>query len=182
MRHSGHSSGKEYTFPGGLESSADSNRARRMMMIVQLPPDQYPWELLLLADPSRPLVEEYLQNGLVLGCLEDEEVCGVVVLASLSESSWEIKNIAVSPHYQSGGRGKALLSAALALCKDRGAQEVWIGTGNSSIQQLGLYQKMGFRMVEIVRDFFSRHYAEEIVENGIPCRDMVRLVVKFPVE
>lgn len=153
-----------------------------MMMIVQLPPNQYPWELLLLADPSRPLVEEYLKDGLVLGCLEEEEVCGVVVLVSLSDSSWEIKNIAVSPHYQGRGVGKALLRAALDLCKERSAQEVWIGTGNSSVNQLALYQKMGFRMVEIVKDFFSQHYAEEIVENGIPCRDMVRLVVKFPVE
>ena len=153
-----------------------------MAMIIQIPPHQYPWELLLVADPSRPLVEEYLNNSLVFGCLEEGEVRGVVVLAPLSEFSWEIKNIAVSPNYQGRGLGKTLLRAALDLCKDRSAQEVWIGTGNSSIQQLGLYQRMGFRMVDIVKDFFSQHYAEGIVENGIRCRDMVRLVVKFQVE
>jgi len=151
-------------------------------MIVPISPHQYPWDLLLLADPSRPLVEEYLKHGLVFGWLEEGEVRGVVVLAPLSESSWEIKNIAVSPNYQGRGLGKALLRASLDLCQARGAQEVWVGTGNSSIQQLGLYQRMGFRMVEIVTDFFSQNYAEEIVENGIRCRDMVRLVVKFQVE
>ncbi len=151
-------------------------------MVVQIPPHQYPWDLLLLADPSRPLVEEYLTNSLVLGFMAEGQVRGVVVLAPLSEASWEIKNIAVSPNHQGRGLGKALLRAALDLCKDRSAQEVWIGTGNSSLSQLALYQKMGFRMVEIVRDFFSQHYAEEIVENGIPCRDMVRLVLRFTVE
>lgn len=151
-------------------------------MVVQIPPHKYPWDLLLLADPSRPLVEEYLTNSLVLGFMAEGQVRGVVVLAPLSEASWEIKNIAVSPNHQGRGLGKALLRAALDLCKDRSAQEVWIGTGNSSLSQLALYQKMGFRMVEIVRDFFSQHYAEEIVENGIPCRDMVRLVLRFTVE
>ena len=93
-------------------------------MIIQIPPHQYPWELLLVADPSRPLVEEYLKNSLVFGCLKEGEVRGVVVLAPLSDFSWEIKNIAVSPNYQGRGLGKTLLRAALALCKDRSAQEV----------------------------------------------------------
>lgn len=33
----------------------------------------------------------------------------------------------------------------------------------------------GFRMTGIDRDFFIRHYSEEIFENGIQVVDMVRL-------
>lgn len=41
--------------------------------------------------------------------------------------------------------------------------------------QLYLYQKCGFRMTSIDRDFFVRHYAEPIIENGLVLKDMVRL-------
>ncbi|MNW16937.1 putative N-acetyltransferase YvbK [compost metagenome] len=43
--------------------------------------------------------------------------------------------------------------------------------------QLYLYQKCGFRIVGVDVDFFVRHYEEAIEENGIPCRDMIRLAM-----
>jgi ribosomal protein S18 acetylase RimI-like enzyme len=145
-------------------------------MIIPLTPERYPWDLLLLADPSRQLIEGYLKESVVLGLDEGGEIKGVVVATPLSPTSWEIKNIAVSPNVQGRGKGKLLLQEALQTCERRGALEVWIGTGNSSVKQLGLYQKLGFRMVAIDRDFFVRNYSDPIFENGIECRDMVRLV------
>lgn len=145
-------------------------------MITQIDSAECPWELLLLADPCRQMVESYLPQSVVLASSHTSRIEGIVVITPLTCSSWEIKNLAVYPSYQGQGIGKSLLLAALDVCRFRGVSEVWIGTGNSSLDQLGLYQKTGFRMVEIVRDFFVRHYADEIVENGIPCRDMVRLV------
>ena len=43
--------------------------------------------------------------------------------------------------------------------------------------QLAFYQKTGFRLWKIERDFFSRErgYPEGIEEAGIPLRDMVRM-------
>jgi ribosomal protein S18 acetylase RimI-like enzyme len=52
-----------------------------------------------------------------------------------------------------------------------------VGTGNSSIGQLALYQKCGFRITGIDYNYFIRHYDEPIFENGIPCRDMIRLAI-----
>jgi hypothetical protein len=52
---------------------------------------------------------------------------------------------------------------------------VEVGTGSTGVEQLYLYQKCGFRMTHIDRDFFVRHYSEPIVENGLVLRDMVRL-------
>ncbi|WCN36270.1 hypothetical protein [Aneurinibacillus uraniidurans] len=37
-------------------------------------------------------------------------------------------------------------------------ETVEIGTGNSSIGQLALYQKCGFRIIGVDRDFFIKHY------------------------
>ena len=149
-------------------------------MIIKLEPSQYPWDLLLLADPSHDTISSYLKDAIVLGSIADQSTDGVVAISPLSAQSWEIKNIAVAPSSQGKGLGKALLQAAIDACITRGAHEVWIGTGNSSINQLGLYQKMGFRMAELDRGFFERNYKEEIFENGIRCRDMVRLVYTIP--
>lgn len=77
--------------------------------------------------------------------------------------------------WQGKGIGKQLIRHAIAEAKAAGFHTVEIGTGNSSIQQLALYQKCGFRMTSIDHDFFLKHYDEPIFENGIQCMDMVRL-------
>lgn len=134
-----------------------------------------PMDLLLLADPSRELVEEYVQRGQCYLAEEDGEVIGVYVLLPTRPQTVEIVNVAVADAHQGRGIGKQLVKHAIQTAKAQGYKTVEIGTGNSSIGQLALYQKCGFRITGIDRDFFIRHYAEPIFENGIPCRDMIRL-------
>ncbi len=64
---------------------------------------------------------------------------------------------------------------AIEVAKSKGYRTIEVGTANSSIGQLAFYQKCGFRITGVDKDFFVRHYPEEIFENGIQCRDMVRL-------
>lgn len=87
----------------------------------------------------------------------------------------ELVNVAVSEGQQGKGFGKQLVMHAIREAGKEGYQTIEIGTGNSSIGQLALYQKCGFRVVGVDADFFIRHYSEEIFENGIQCRDMIRL-------
>lgn len=134
-----------------------------------------PYELLLLADPSKRLVDAYLSKGSCYIAELDGETVGVVVLLETHAGALEIMNIAVAERYQGRGFGQALLAAAIEEARDRGAAYVEIGTGNSGVGQLYLYQKCGFRISGIDHDFFVRNYEEPIVENGIPCRDMIRL-------
>lgn len=47
-----------------------------------------------------------------------------------------------------------------------------VGTANSSIGNLAFYQKCGFRLCGIRRDFFLS-YPQPIWENGIRALDMV---------
>jgi ribosomal protein S18 acetylase RimI-like enzyme len=140
------------------------------------PADDPPYDLLLLADPERPAIDVYLSRSeLFFAWGTDGLVVGVLVLTPLGEGEAEIKNIAVRPAWQGQGIGKRLLGFALSRARERGLQALEIGTGNSSFDQLALYQKIGFRMDRIERDFFTRHYEEPIFENGIQCRDMVML-------
>lgn len=134
-----------------------------------------PMELLLEADPSERLVRAYCESGwCMIGELEGA-VVGVYVLFALSDAVVEIKNIAVAESWRGQGHGRQLLQHALDEAEQRGFAFVEIGTGNSSIDQLALYQKCGFRMHAIDLDFFRRNYPEPIFENGIECRDMIRL-------
>lgn len=132
-------------------------------------------DLLLLADPSEELVRAYLDKGdCYIGNMDDVTI-GVFVLLPLNDHRVELKNVAVHEQYQGKGLGKELVLHAIEKSKELGYNTIEVGTGNSSLSQLALYQKCGFRIVSVDRDFFTVHYPEAIVENGIPCVDMIRL-------
>ncbi|MFK2816895.1 GNAT family N-acetyltransferase [Bacillus subtilis] len=137
--------------------------------------DQALYELLLLADPSKEIVDDYLVRGECYTGYISDELAGVYVIITTRPQTVEIVNIAVKQTMQKQGIGKLLILDAIEKAKHMGAKVIEIGTGNSSIHQLSLYQKCGFRLQAIDHDFFIRHYDEEIFENGIQCRDMVRL-------
>lgn len=73
------------------------------------------------------------------------------------------------------GIGKKLIEHSIQTARLQGFKTLEIGTGNSSIGQLALYQKCGFRVTGVDRDYFVRHYKEPIFERGIQCKDMIRL-------
>ena len=138
-----------------------------------------PWELLLLADSSRAIVEEYLKSGNVYVGEKSGKAIGVYVLMETKRVVVEIMNVAVHENFQGKGYGKQLIAHAINEASKRGYAQVEIGTGNTSIHQLKLYQQCGFRMTGIDFDYFTRNYDEPIVENGLLCRDMIRLCYTF---
>ena len=138
--------------------------------------EQPPWNLLLLADPSKDLVLQYLDKSFCYIVESENEVTiGVIVLVPISNHIIEIMNLAVAESYQGKGIGTILLKHGIRTAAEKGYNTVEIGTGNSSINQLALYQKVGFRITGIDHNFFIRNYEEPIYENGIQCRDMIRL-------
>ncbi|OKP94395.1 N-acetyltransferase [Paenibacillus sp. P46E] len=137
--------------------------------------EEIPFDLLLLADPSKEIVKEYLGRGQCLVALINEEIIGVMVLIRTRPETIEIVNIAVQEDYQGMGIGKQLIVYSIEKAREEKAKTIEIGTGNSSVNQLMLYQRCGFRITGVDRNFFVRHYEEEIYENGIQCRDMIRL-------
>ena len=150
-----------------------------MLIRELLEQETAPFDLLLLADPSREMVEEYIAVGECRVAEVAGEIVGVYVLAKLDSETMEIMNIAVDERMHGRGIGKKLLSDAIQTAKGLGYRTLEIGTGNSSINQLALYQKCGFRMQSIKKDFFIDHYEEAIFENGIQCRDMIRLSMEI---
>lgn len=139
--------------------------------------NEVPLELLLLADPSEEKIRSYIHEGSILVAESQDEVVGVVVLIQKDDKAIEIVNIAVREDVQGKGIGKKLIHAAIQFAKKQKAISIEIGTGNSSLAQLGIYQRCGFRIIEIWHDYFIDNYDEDIYENGIRCRDMIRLKI-----
>lgn len=137
--------------------------------------EEPPIDLLLLADPSRKLIGEYLNRGICYVAENNKEIIGVYVLLPTRPETIELVNIAVSEIEQGKGIGKLLVMDAIQKSKAKGYKTIEVGTGNSSIGQLALYQKCGFRITGVDSDFFLRHYEDKIFENGIWCRDMIRM-------
>ncbi|WP_163528061.1 GNAT family N-acetyltransferase [Halobacillus ihumii] len=145
-------------------------------MIRELNKDEeLPLDLLLLADPSEKLVREYISRGNCFIMNLDGIIIGTYVLLPTRPETVEIVNVAVKEDYHGQGYGKQLVLHAIETAKGEGYKTIEIGTGNSGVVQLALYQKCGFRMTSIDRDFFVRHYDKPIFENGIQVIDMVRL-------
>ncbi|MGX9291635.1 GNAT family N-acetyltransferase [Bacillus sp. A015] len=138
-----------------------------------------PMDLLLLADPSKEKILAYVQSGSCYVAFHEQDMIGIYVLSSRSQHTVEMMNVAVKESWQGKGIGKQLIHHAIAEAKAAGFHTIEIGTGNSSIHQLALYQKCGFRLTSIDHDFFLKHYDEPIYENGIQCMDMVRLSLDF---
>lgn len=138
-----------------------------------------PMELLLLADPSVEAVKDYLNRGICYVAKEDDQIVGVYVLLKTRPFMIELVNIAVDESKQGQGIGKQLVVDCINRARDLGAKVLEVGTGNSSIGQLAFYQKCGFRIKSVDFDFFTLHHKEKIMENGIWCRDMIRLELEL---
>jgi len=135
----------------------------------------YPYELLLLADPSKELIDSYLEKGFCFIAKMREDVVGVFILLKTENETFEIMNIAVHENYQRKGIGRKLISHAIKEARKRNAKFIKIATGNSSIYQLAFYQKLGFKIESIEKDYFLNNYSKPIFENGIQCTDKIRL-------
>lgn len=134
-----------------------------------------PYALLLDADPSRELVDAYLPQSEVYVAVMDNRQVGVYLLYPESCETVEIKNIAVDDEYQGRGIGKLMLADAIERAKVSRYKTIVIGTGNSSIGQLYLYQKMGFEILSIRKNFFIDNYSEVLYENEIQVKHMIML-------
>lgn len=137
--------------------------------------DKIPYNLLLLADPSIEVINDYIHRGDCYVAYSNDTMLGVYVMIRTRPSTLELVNIAVNEEYQGKGIGKKLILSAIDMAKKKDVKVLEVGTGNSSIYQLALYQKCGFRIIGIDRDFFRIHYKDRIIENGIECIDMIRL-------
>ena len=84
----------------------------------------------------------------------------------------EIVELAIAPEHHGRGLGRQFLEWLIGEGRRRGRKEMLVGTANSSIGNISFYQKCGFRMDHVRKDYFWYH-REQGYENGLPIRDML---------
>ncbi len=136
-------------------------------------------DLLLLADPSEEKVRSYLPRSRCFTATSGGTVVGACVVQPLGGGAHELMCIAVPADLQRSGYGTALLKWVLELFREAGASRIEVGTGTFGYQ-LAFYQRQGFRVTGIDRDFFVSNYPEPVFEDGIQLFDMLRLALTYP--
>jgi GNAT superfamily N-acetyltransferase len=129
--------------------------------------------LLLLAEHSRSALLWSLSNlSDTIYRVEDRgQVVGAITMRWNNEPC-EIVELAVAEHRQGQGLGRQIVESMLTEALRRGKQRMIVGTGNASIGNIIFYQRCGFRMDHVRRDYFWYHRTPEF-ENGIRVRDMI---------
>ena len=135
--------------------------------------------LLHLADEPEP-VRGYLQapeSDLYVLRHADGEPLGVtfVLPHAGEEGTVELRAVAVDPTRHHQGLGREMLARVLDDLRSRGTRRVIVGTSNAGIWQIAFYQKAGFRLWRIERDYFTpeKGYDPDERENGLSHRDMI---------
>jgi len=148
-------------------------------VIIEQTRDAIPIDLLLLSDPSEDVIAEYIHSSINFIARLNTKPVGALVLLKTRPKTMEIMNISVYEEYQNKGIGRQLIHKAIEYAQESGMKTLEIGTGNPGVQQMMLYQKCGFRIVGVELDYFRKNHTEKIFENGIECRDMIRMRMEF---
>lgn len=141
--------------------------------------------LLTLAEPE----EDALRWG--LAHLSDAVYAGYDAAGALVAAvsvRWRgdpvsIEELAVDPARHGEGIGRAVVGRVFDEARRRGKRAVVVGTTNAAIGNIAFYQKCGFRLHAVKRDYFAyyeTYYGGVRVENGIPVRDMLVLRCDIP--
>ncbi|GAC1343750.1 MAG: GNAT family N-acetyltransferase [Ktedonobacteraceae bacterium] len=109
----------------------------------------------------------------------DGQLAGAAVVRWQADETSEVLYIAVAIALRGRGYGKQIMQAFQAELRRRGGRSLLVGTANAALENIAFYQKCGFRMFEIRRDYFA-YIQPPISEHGILLRDM--LVLRYDLE
>ena len=131
--------------------------------------------LIRLAEDSESQLESAIDDGTMYVAEEDETPIGVVLVLDHGEQERELRYVAIAASHQRRGLGKAMLADVRAAEAARGAARLLVGTSSADTGNLDFYQRCGYRLLSIERDYFTpvRGYPPDFVLNGLPAVDMV---------
>jgi ribosomal protein S18 acetylase RimI-like enzyme len=110
---------------------------------------------------------------------DEKLLLGAVVMHWHPDES-EILYIAIDKAHRGHGYGKACITKIQVEAQNRHVHSLIVGTANSSLDNIAFYQKCGFRMDSIRKDYFN-YLPMPIYEDGILIRDMLLLRMELGV-
>ena len=131
--------------------------------------------LIRLAEDSDSQLESSIGDGTMYVAEEGETPIGVVLVLDHGGSERELRYVAIAESHQRRGLGKAMLADVREAEAARGSARLLVGTSSADTGNLDFYQRCGYRLLSIERDYFTpaRGYPPDFVLNGLPAVDMV---------
>jgi GNAT superfamily N-acetyltransferase len=129
--------------------------------------------ILLLAEPSELALRwslAHLSDKAYVMCQGDERVAAATVRWRGDPA--EIVELAVAKNDQMHGLGRKMVAWLIDEARRLGKHRLEVGTSNASIGNIRFYQRCGFRMDYVRRDYFW-YNPELVVVDGIPVRDLL---------
>lgn len=148
-----------------------------MKLTITKVTNNYPYDLLLLADETIEGINKYLFDSevYVAAFPGTKKPIGVFCLRRIDADTVEIMNIAVAENRQGSGVGSSLIDKAIAIAEEKGYKQIILGTADCGIKQIRFYEKNGFVQYGIKKNYFTDIYDTPIYENGVQLKDMVML-------
>lgn len=140
-----------------------------------LPDEEIPYSLLLLADETIEAIDSYIHNSEIYILEQENSTIGIYVAMLIEPDVIEIKNIAVKEEFHNQGFGLFMLNDAKKRAKEKNCKSIIICTPDIAHKQLYLYQKAGFTIYDIKKNYYPMHYPKPIFEDGVQLKDMVIL-------
>jgi len=129
--------------------------------------------ILILAEPSERALRWSLRNlsDTAYRIQVDGEAVGAVSVRWNDEPA-EIVELAIAEAWQGRGLGRRFIDWLIGEAKRRRRRALVVGTRNASIGNIAFYQRCGFRMDRVRRDYFT-YYPAPVYENGIEVLDLL---------
>ncbi len=127
--------------------------------------------LLLEADPSERMIEQYLDRGDLYVLFAHGMAVAVAVVWARPDGEMELKNLAVEKRERAKGYGKALVRYLFRLLAAQSGR-LYVGTAEPLVPY---YERLGFHRAYVEKHFFRDNYPGVIFDEG-ELDDMVMLV------
>ncbi|MCL2670790.1 MAG: GNAT family N-acetyltransferase [Clostridiales bacterium] len=127
--------------------------------------------LLLLGDESESQIDAYLQRGELYVLFDGEYPAAAIAVTVEGDGVIEIQNLATDPGYRRRGYASRLVEFVAARYWFN-QRKLILGTGDVS-GILRFYGRLGFEVTHRIPDYFTTHYEQPIIEDGIVLKDKV---------
>jgi len=128
--------------------------------------------LLLEADPSREMIDKYLDRGELYALMVNGRTAAVAVVLRRDDGAWELMNLAVAPDMRGRGYGGRMLRHLFKVLSAR-CDRLYVGTSEGNVP---FYEHFGFVKDHAIKEYFTEHYDVPIIEDGRVLKDRIDLV------
>jgi len=122
----------------------------------------------VLTNPGKAILEP---GGAILMAEYDGIVAGTVGLRKVDEYSYEFTKMAVDQNFRRKGIAEAISYASFRKAKALGAKRVILYSNTKNAGAVKLYEKIGFRHVEVENDVYKRANVKMVIDIDTAIRN-----------